>query len=202
MYFYLAFVSQRDTGSRQMMSRKSCIKFRVRIVSTQSEINGHSTLRSSRKSFIIRFISKIDIRRIKRYGQHPHLKSDTQLAFPDFHLIGILSPKTLITEQADPLIEKANTHTMLFIEQSKRHISPKVHHARSMCKTHQLHAIRTINIHFIICLPHPAGMIISLHLPVLTEACIKLRLTFCRTKEKTDKNYIFQDTATFHQYKN
>ena len=140
-----------------MMSRKSCIKFRVRIVSTQSEINGHSTLRSSRKSFIIRFISKIDIRRIKRYGQHPHLKSDTQLAFPDFHLIGILSPKTLITEQADPLIEKANTHTMLFIEQSKRHISPKVHHARSMCKTHQLHAIRTINIHFIICLPPPSA---------------------------------------------
>ena len=23
-----------------------------------------------------------------------------------------------------------------------------------------------------------------------------------KTKEKTDKNYIFQDTATFHQYKN
>jgi len=57
-----------------------------------------------------------------------------------------------------------------------------------MCEAHQLHTIRTINVHLIIRLPRPTGMIIPLHHPVLAKARIKLCPSFCYTEKKANKN--------------
>ena len=99
-----------------MVGRKGSVEFRMRIVCPHSKINRRTTFRCSGESIIIRFISKINIRRVESYSQHTHLESNTQFALSDFHLVGILSPKTLVAEQSDGFIEESNSNAMLFIE--------------------------------------------------------------------------------------